>query len=339
MSPEELWKEVAAAPHAQDFYTLVRRIEQLHRKAPRLGMSLRPSEDAVRFGQDAEQDFAPAPIQSFRYLDKAQPNRDVPRIGVRFFGLFGPNGALPFHLTEHARDRERNHNDPTFARFVDLFQHRLISLFYRAWAQAQPSVDLDRHAQSRFGEFVDALAGLAPVHDSIKVNAKRAHVALLARNVKHAEGIVDILQTELQSPVELIRHVGHWMPIHLDDRSRLGEPGPGLGLGVVIGDAVWDRQFKFRLRIGPVREARYEALLPRGRDARLVRDWVRQCVGLDLEWDLQVVLDRRDVKGVSLGEPRGLGHHAWLAPPDDSLDHDDLIYSPDLIHASAQELS
>ncbi|CAN5378940.1 type VI secretion system baseplate subunit TssG [soil metagenome] len=339
MTTEELWSALEAAPWNHDFYALLREIERLHPKAPRFGTALRPSQEPVRFGQDAELDFAPAPLQSFRYLDKAANAGPVPRIGIRFFGMFGPQGVLPFHLTEHARDRERSHGDAAFARFVDLFHHRLIGLFYRAWAQAQPAVDLDRAAQSRFGAYIDALAGLDDASDSIAADSRRAHVALLARNVKHPEGLVDILQVELHAPIALEQHVGHWMPLDIEDRSRLGMPGPGLGLGVVLGDAVWDRQYKFRLVVGPVRADRYAELLPGGRSTRLVRDWVRQYVGVDLEWDLRVVLDARDVAGTCLGQPLGLGHQAWLAPHDDGRDHDDLVFSPDVTTASSMEFS
>lgn len=60
------------------------------------------------------------------------------RLEQFFFGLGGPNGPLPLHLTEYMRERQRNHADPTSKRFLDVFHHRLLSLFYRAWAEARP---------------------------------------------------------------------------------------------------------------------------------------------------------------------------------------------------------
>lgn len=327
MSVADLWRDLAARPWAHDFYALLRRIERLHPKSPRFGTALRPSEEPLRFGQDPELDFAPAALQSFEMLERATPNGAVPRLGVRFFGLFGPQGPLPTHLTEHARDRLRHHDDGSFARFADLFHHRLIGLFYRAWAQSQPAVSLDRRSQ-RFGDYVDALAGLTPLRDAIHADSRRAHVALLARNVKNSEGLADILSTELGIEVEIRNHVGHWLPLDREDRARLGQSGPGLGDGVAIGDAVWDRQFKFRVRAGPMPAQRYAGFLPGGADARELRDWVRQYVGLDLVWDLQVVIDGRDVAGARLGQAIGLGYQAWLAPPD-ARDRDDLLFVPD----------
>src|SRR6478609_2460492 len=74
----------------------------------------------------------------------------LPRLYVTFGGMFGPQGPLPLHLTEYARDRIINSADPTFARFLDIFHHRMLSLVYRAWADAQPTVQFDRPESDRF---------------------------------------------------------------------------------------------------------------------------------------------------------------------------------------------
>src|ERR1700754_2485334 len=167
-----LFDEIAAAPYAFDFFQLMRRIDALSPNAPRLGRALRPSLEPVRLGQDPELDFAPAAISSHETSE-----RTPPRIGVRFFGLFGPHGPLPLHLTEYARERLRNHADPGFARFADVFHHRLLSLFYRAWAQAQPTVQHDRPADDQFAKWLGALFGLAPTslreRDAVPDDAKR----------------------------------------------------------------------------------------------------------------------------------------------------------------------
>ena len=73
--------------------------------------------------QDTAIDFAPAALSGVRPARGARP----PVIEVRFMGLLGPNGPLPLHLTEFVRDRERNHGDASFARFADVFHHRLLN--------------------------------------------------------------------------------------------------------------------------------------------------------------------------------------------------------------------
>jgi type VI secretion system protein ImpH len=117
-----------------------------------------------------------------------------PRIEVRFFGLFGPNGPLPLHLTEYARDRALHNADPTLVRFADIFHHRLLLLFYRAWAQAQPVVGLrpaGRRPLRRHRRLADRrghgrrCAARPDAPDEVKLH----FAGLLTRQVRNADGL------------------------------------------------------------------------------------------------------------------------------------------------------
>ena len=124
-------RAVAATPYRFDFYQALRRIESAHpaaaaRSARRCG----PGDEPVRVGQAAELDFAPAPLHARRTCARRRP----PRLLQRVFGLLGPNGPLPLHLTEYARERALHHGDATLQRFLDMLSHRFALLFYRAWA-------------------------------------------------------------------------------------------------------------------------------------------------------------------------------------------------------------
>src|SRR5262245_38659259 len=152
-----LFRALSETPYNYDFYQTMRRLECLYAGKPRWGNALRPVDEPVRLGQDPDLSFAPAPLASFEESHDGQPAR----LQVRLFGLFGPNGPLPLHLTEYARDRLRHSGDPTFSRFLDLFHHRFLALFYRAWAQAQPHVSRDRPGEDRFAAYVGAFAGLS----------------------------------------------------------------------------------------------------------------------------------------------------------------------------------
>ena len=100
--------------------------------------------------------FASGPLAHLRPGEGDAP----PRLTVNFFGLLGPNGPLPLHLTEYARDRLRNSDDPTMARFLDLFHHRMLLFFYRAWAAGQPTVSRDRPGEDRFETYIGSLPAL-----------------------------------------------------------------------------------------------------------------------------------------------------------------------------------
>src|SRR4051794_8814689 len=153
----ELRERLREKPHFYNYFAVMRLLEALHADRPRFGRSRRPAEDVLRLAQEPSVTHAPSAIAGFERGSEGRPDRLL----VHFFGLFGPDGPLPLHLTEYARERRRNHNDPTFQRFADLFHHRLLSLFYRAWADVRPTVSFDRPTEDRFGFYLGALIGLS----------------------------------------------------------------------------------------------------------------------------------------------------------------------------------
>jgi type VI secretion system protein ImpH len=159
--------------------------------------------------------------------------------------------------------------DPTLSRFLDVFHHRFLALFYRAWAQAQPHVHRDRPKEDRFTVYVGSFVGMAPStlrdRDSLPDLAKFFHVGALIRQVRNPEGLMHILQHFFRVPVKIEEFVGHWMFLSRRDRSSLSPEGAPLGIGAVLGDSVWDRQHKFRIHLGPLTLAQYEDLLPGGK--------------------------------------------------------------------------
>jgi type VI secretion system protein ImpH len=315
---------LAEAPFRYDFYQTLRRIECLHAEKPRWGTARRPVDEPVRLGQDPDLSFAPAPLASFDMADPGRP----PRLQVRLFGLFGPNGPLPIHLTEYARERMRHTGDLTLARFLDLFHHRFIALFYRAWAQAQPSVNRDRPEQDRFTVYLGALLGLAPPafrnRDTVPDLAKFFHAGQLLRQPRNAEGLIAILRHYFGMPVAIQEFVGGWLDLSERDRTSLRRAGAPLGAGAVLGTRVWDRQHKMRVRMGPLTYREYEALLPGGDRLREVVDWVRGYLGFELAWDLGLVLARGEVPALALGRGGRLGWTTWLGHRAADADADDL---------------
>ena len=304
--------ELERAPYRFDFYQVLRRLECIHADKPRWGHARRPADEAVRLGQDPDLAFAPSSLASFERSLEGLP----PRLQVRLFGLFGPNGPLPTHITEYARERLRHAGDPTLARFLDMLHHRFITLFYRAWAQAQPHVNRDRPRDDRFGVYVGAFAGLAHTslrhRDSLPDVAKFFHVGTLIRHVRNAEGLGAILQAYFNVPVRIQQFVGHWLALQPRERTYLVREGAALGGGAVLGSSVWDRQCKFRIRLGPLSLKEYQAFLPGGALLRTLADWVRLYVNFELEWDVRLLLQAREVPRLRLGSGARLGWTTWL---------------------------
>lgn len=321
--PVALFDALAREPWAFDFLQAMRRIECAFPDKPRWAGALRPQDEPVRLGQEPSLSFAPASLSAFKDGKEGAP----PRLEVRFFGLLGPNGPLPLHLTEYARHRQLHHGDETFTRFLDLIHHRFLALFYRAWAQAQPTVSLDRPQQDRFATYVGSLIGIGQPglqqRDHVPDNAKRFHAGLLARQVRNAEGLHAVLGSYFELPVAVEQYVGHWMPLRERDHSRLGRNR--LGTDTVLGRRVWDRQSKFRLHIGPMSLAQYEAFLPGGDALPRLADWVRFYTNGELGWDARLKLKRDDVPPLRLARGGRLGWTSWLGTRRTDRDADDLV--------------
>jgi type VI secretion system protein ImpH len=321
-------------PYQYDFYQALRRIECLFPQLPRLGQALRPVDEAVRLAQEPAMTFAPSALTSFTRPADAP----APRLEVRFFGLLGPNGPLPMHLTEFVRSRSTHAGDHTLARFLDIFHHRFLALFYRAWAQAQPTVSLDRPEEDRFSFYVGSLVGLGEAsmrrRDAVDDHAKLFFSGLLARHVRNRDGLVALLSGYFRVPVNVEEYTGHWMALREEDRTRLGAGGAGLGSGAVLGRRVWDRQHKICVVIGPLSLAQFEGFLPGGSALPRLVAWMRQYLCFELEWDVRLVLERTQVPRFRLGGFGRLGWTTWVGKYRHLADADDLTLDPERLLAA-----
>ena len=317
-------------PYRFDFFHAVRCLENVYRDKKRVGQAERPVDDPIRLGQEPSLAFAPSTVASFKPGDVDRP----PRLMVYFLGLFGPNGPLPLHLTEYARDRMRHSADPTLARFLDIFHHRMLSLFYRAWASAQPTVQYDRPESDRFALYVGSLIGIGQPslrdRDDFPDLAKLHHAGHLVCQSRHADGLRAVLADFFRLPVGLEEFVGEWLELPGRCLSRLGvsPEDSALGRSMTIGSRTWESQNKFRIRFGPLRRTDYEELLPGGKSLRRLVALVRNYVGDSLDWDLRLVLKKEEVPSLRLGGPERLGWTTWLAGRTPAEDPSGLTLNP-----------
>ena len=314
---------IAAAPYRFDFNQALRLIDAYHADKPMLGTARRPVDEAVRLGQAADLSFAPS---SLSWVDPADRS-GRPRIEVRFFGLFGPNSPLPLHMTAYARERKLHKGDETLARFADMFHHRFLLLFYRAWAQAQPTVSLDRPGEDKFAGYVGALIGVDggaawKNRDAAPDHAKLAFAGLLSRQVRNADGLAQLLTGYLGMQARVEQFVGRWMTLPKAECTRLGRRAARrqtstaqLGVSAVLGRAVFDRQHHFRIHVGPLDLPAFEALLPTGRALPAVKALVLQYAGLEFGWDLRLELKKTQLPACRLGRYGRLGWTTWLGAP------------------------
>lgn len=330
-----LLADLQRAPWNYSFYQVMRRIECVYRDKPRLGRSRRPVDDPLRLAQEPSMAFATSTLASFAPGAGGRP----PRLEVRFFGLLGPNGPLPLHLTEFTRDRMRNSADRTLARFLDVFHHRMLCLFYRAWANAQPAVSYDRPEHDRFATYVGSLFGVGmpalQARDAVPDEAKLHFAGRFAAHSRNAEGLEAVLRGFFGNHLWLQEFVPAWLELPQEGRCRLGEsPATGtLGVSAAIGERVWDCQHRFRIRYGPIDLEAYERMLPGGRSLQRMLALVRNYVGDEYAWDVNLILECEQVPQTRLGQYGRLGWTTWLAPETLTEAADDLHLDP-LAHAS-----
>jgi type VI secretion system protein ImpH len=325
-----LHERLKEKPYSFGFYTVLRQIECLYSDRPRLGKSAHPADDAVRLVQDPYLSFANAEIAALEVEEEGR----APRLRQRILGLLGPNGPLPLHLTEYARNRMRNHGDVTFVRFLDLFHHRMLCLFYRAWAQAQPTVSFDRPDEDQFKIYVGALFGLGMTalwdRDQIPDLVKLHYAGHLSCQTAHADGLQSLIADHFGVHARIEQFVGQWLELVEPDRWRLGESidTGSLGSNVVLGSRVWECQYKFRIVLGPMNIEDYQGFLPVGDSISRLISLVRLYVGDELDWDLQLKLSRDEVPSSKLGIIGQLGWTTWMYTDSEAYDTEAMVFNP-----------
>jgi type VI secretion system protein ImpH len=314
------------APEAFDLFQLLRRIDAQGDHPP-LGSASRPREEPVRIGQEPSLAFASSEIF------QAQVTDGRPRLSILGFGLFGPNGPLPLHLTEYARERKHHHGDATLCAFADLFHHRMTLLFYRSWAQAQATVSLDRDRQQGYSHYLACLlqlgAGATRQRDALARHAKLAMAGHLVRQTRNPEGLERILQGYFAVGARVEEHILARVDLAPTAQVRIGRHASQLGGGQLLGRSAFDAQSRFRLVLGPMPWSRLRDFLPGTLASLRLRDWVRQYIGLEYAWDVRLLLRRDTIPGTLLGSHSRIGYGTWLGRSRDDADADDLLYDPE----------
>jgi type VI secretion system protein ImpH len=326
--PVALEQALAQRPHDFEFFEAARRLECAYPDRPRLGHSTKPVEDPVRFAHAASLEFAPRDIDRFEPGENGGPGR----LYGLFLGLFGPNGAMPLHVTEHAIDRERNAHDPTMVAFSDMFHHRMLSLFYRAWADAEPTVQWDRPEQDRFRTYIGALIGMATPHlasrDALPDQYKRFFAGRLVPQARNAEGLEGFLEHYFGVAVRVVEFVVGWMRVPEDAHLRMGASMASLGSNAMLGAHARGAQQRFRLRIGPLTQSEFNGFLPGGDALKQLTAAVKLYAGEEKGWDVQLVLKREEVPLSHLGRGARMGLNAWMGRYPRPADADEAVLTP-----------
>jgi len=317
-------------PYSFEFFQAVRMLQQLRPNAGRVGRFGNPDDEAVHFGATPATAFPASEIQAIE-VDGDAP----PRMMVNFFGLTGPQGVLPLEYSELVADRVRQ-RDHSLRDFFDLFNHRLISLFYRAWERTHSNGGDSATGEDPIRDHLLDLLGVGTPGLAKQLGLPPAslpfYVGLLAIPTRPAVALELLLEDYFGVSVEVEQFVGGWYAIDEASQCALGDESSAssqLGVGAVAGNEIWDLQARARLRLGPLTRAQYDTFLPTGRAFAELRALTKFFTGEQVDIEVQLVLAREDVPPVSLGadadRPTPLGWCTWLRSRPFTRDASDTI--------------
>jgi type VI secretion system protein ImpH len=324
-----------AAAFEFDFFQAVRLLARLREELKPVGAAAAPHSEVVRFRARNSLAFAASAVHSIE-----EDHGGPPYMTVAFMGLTGPKGTLPTHYTEIAMEREAA-GETALSEFLDIFNHRLISLFYRAWEKhhftigyesAQRTASKDAftgYLHALIGMGTSGLSGRLPFRDDALIR----YAGLFAQRPNSASALEGILQDYFGVPVE----IEQFRPSrHRLEEQDLCRPGPRetisnqLGMGAVAGDAVWNTHGSFQVRIGPLTLKRFRQFLPDGEAFRQATALIRLFAERALEFEIQPVLKADEVPLCELTrDPREgprLGWTGWLKVKEFKQDADDATF-------------
>lgn len=290
--------------HAFGFFQAVRLLETLYPDRVPPGEGLEPEREVVRFKSRVGLDF---PASEVDRVDEAGLDEPAEMV-VSILGLAGVQGPLPSDVTQTLLDRSFQ-KDHAFRDFLDLFNHRLLSLLYRARKKHRPALDHRPPDQGRLARCLFALMGLGFPELRERTAAPDRmllpYVGLLLPHPRSMVGLERLLEDALGVPVEVVPFRGRWLVLEPEDRTRLGRPGRGannaLGVSAVVGGRAWDQAAAFEVRVGPVGLPELLDLLPIGRAHKLLRALARFYVDGQLAVDVRLTCHPEEIPELRLG--------------------------------------
>jgi len=298
------------------FIQAVRLLEQMRDEATPPGEGVSPRHEVVLFRHAVRFDFPETDVESI--VPPKAPGQP-PTMMVNVLGLTGATGPLPHHVSELVLERTLRGDDGS-RDFLDIFNHRLISLLYRARKKYRPSLDPRGPERGRVATVLFALMGLGTgrLRERLGIDDRTllAYAGFLAQQHRSAAGLERLIEHCFGAPAKVVPFQGQWFRIEAEDQTSIGEKGRNqiLGRGAVLGSRIWDQSASFELRIGPVSATKFRSFLPSGHAHDALLAIIRFYAGEDLGYTVRLVMKKEGVTGTHVRRhARGyLGFTSWL---------------------------
>ncbi|MBV8544879.1 MAG: type VI secretion system baseplate subunit TssG [Acidobacteria bacterium] len=301
--------------HRFAFLQAVRLLEELYDERTPPGEGVDPQREVVRFRHAVRMDFPPGDVESVHPGAKGEPAEMV----VNILGLAGALGPLPPAVSELIVERTFR-KDKAFRDFLDIFNHRLVSLLYRARKKYRPAIDTRAPDRGRVATVLYSFLGLSTPHllgrMEMRDRALLPYAGLCVDRYRSTAGLVRLLEDYFGVPVDIAQFAGRWDAIEDDDVTRIGESGQNqlLGGGAVLGRRLWSDDSSFRVQLGALTFVQFLSFLPNGSAFRALVAAVQFYVREELGFTIGLTLAAAEVPVLRLGAGQGifLGWTSWL---------------------------
>jgi type VI secretion system protein ImpH len=329
--------EIFDDPTRFEFFQAVRLFEKIFPDRKPVGRENVPAGEVLRFRSRMALDFPASEVHEIAESEDELTGEQKTEMFVNFMGMAGVSGVLPVHYTELIMDRIR-YRDTGMWAFLDIFTHRSVSMFFRAWEKYRFPVAYER-GNDDFTAFLFDFVGLGTNglrgRMGLEDESLLPYSGLIAQKPHSTKALENILSDYFGVPAKILQFFGQWLKLYDEDITRLGEANSALGVSAIIGTRVWDQQSKFRVRLGALTFRQFQDFLPNGQANKALRSIVVFMTGIEFDFDLQLVLMAKQVPGTVLTtravrKPM-LGWTSWLKSKPFKQDDDQVVLQTEAI--------
>jgi type VI secretion system protein ImpH len=294
-----------------EFFQLLHLLETWQATPAELGRGGPYRHESLRLVPDPSLTFSPADL---RRVEEATDEERAElqarwgfRVTVNFMGLYGVAAPTPVYLTELIGFTDVDADELT--DFLDLFNHRILSLFYRAWIKYRYPWRYQLGGADEISEHLLSFIGLedAEVRQRTGLPTSRLlrYLGLLALRTRPPVGL-QLLIADYFGGIEtrIDERMFRWVSIPPEGRNQIGAANCRLGVDLSVGEKVPDRAGKLRLVLGPLHFDEYLGFLPETDNFREACALTRLWVGERFEFDVELDIRREEIPEMRMG---GLG--------------------------------
>lgn len=246
----------------------------------------------VRFYADAGQKFPASDIAS---VQKSSSSKI--KFYLSFMGLIGISSPLPQHYLDHALWNSKENCG--LSSFLNIFDHRLYSLFYEAWKKYRPIPTWSKKNDFDFFNRIVAVSGLNLDDQKSKDSLLLKYAGLFASVNRNADSLAEIL-TDCFSGTEVT--IEQWAPrwANVVNKKELGR-SITIGNGAMLGERIFDRSGKLLVHIDVSEKCELKDFLPDSANIKRIKEIVTLFSPQPLSFDIQLNFTSSNLIPVELG--------------------------------------